>query len=100
MGLMGQMGPYAKSIDANGRSFCCNMTTPPFTRPIFQLHDPLDGALLKLERAKKHLRDLRAEVAAFADLNPYSVSVMVNLRPGEHAVRAHIHHDIPAGLSV
>src|SRR5438128_1951687 len=45
--------------------------------------DPLAGVRAKIERAKKHIVDLKAELAAFTKTNPYPVGTKNDPQSGE-----------------
>ncbi|MGD0050780.1 MAG: hypothetical protein ABSD03_03030 [Vulcanimicrobiaceae bacterium] len=50
--------------------------------------DPLYGPLLKVDRAKKHIDELNAEVRKFADRNPYRIVLEPSFNPGNPAMVA------------
>ena len=58
-------------------------------------NDPLAGVRLKIERAKKHINDLEADIRAFRGGNPYRVVTDEHPRTGDITYRLSITKDIP-----
>jgi hypothetical protein len=60
----------------------------------------MDGALLKLDWAKKHLRYLKTEMETFFESKPYSIKVEPHADFGKYDIRAYVSRDIPTALSL
>ena len=58
-----------------------------------------EGAQLKIERAKSHVRDLEAEINAFHNRNPYVVVAEDDPKTGDQNFRLRIREEVPACLS-
>jgi hypothetical protein len=58
--------------------------------------DPLLGPKLKIERAKKHVHELIAEIKAFGAKQPYRVVTDKHPRTGDVTYRLRIVHEIPS----
>jgi len=56
------------------------------------------GPKLKIERAKRHIRDLEGEIAAFHGRNPYEVIAEDNPQTGDQLFRVRIREEVPACL--
>jgi hypothetical protein len=61
--------------------------------------DPLHGPKLKIERAKRHIRDLDTEIAAFHGRRPYEVIAQDDPQTGDQVFRVRIREEVPADLS-
>jgi hypothetical protein len=59
----------------------------------------LAGPLIKIERAKRHVRELEADIRAFIERNPYRIVRDQDAEAGRYVYRVHIVEDVPACLS-
>lgn len=49
---------------------------------------PLDGARLRVDRAREHLSELDAEINGFLETKPYVIDTKTDLKNGKHVLRA------------
>ena len=57
--------------------------------------DPLSGVWVKIDRAKKHFNELRGEVAAFQNRNPYFIITYCDTHSRHEVYQLEIIEDIP-----
>jgi hypothetical protein len=51
--------------------------------PLTPMPDVLAGPRIKIERAKRHIRDLEAEIAAFHGRGPYEIVAYDDAKTGD-----------------
>jgi hypothetical protein len=61
--------------------------------------DVLAGPRIKIERAKRHIRDLEAEIAAFHGRGPYEIVAYDDAKTGDKIFRVKIREPVPTCLS-
>jgi len=62
--------------------------------------DPLEGCRARVERAKEHFQDLRSELRAFMELDPYGIASYDNPAAGEHIYLARVSREPPVRWGV
>jgi hypothetical protein len=63
-------------------------------------NDPLRGPKLKVERAKRHLADLKAAMESFFATKPHEMISEKDSKTGEEIFRIRIHKCIPSDISI
>lgn len=61
--------------------------------------DPLEGAFLKVERAKVHIDELNAAIRGFFDRKPYRVVIKQGPNPQQHLWVVEIREPLPSNLA-
>src|SRR5262249_4018917 len=60
----------------------------------------LTGVLAKIERAKKHIRDLDSAIQSFRDTDPYGVRTENDSQTGQIIQRIQVRSQVPSTLSL